>query len=80
MNYEDWKTEESWITKEFQFRDFRLALEFLKKVAEIAEQEMHHPEICLHSSNRVRIRVFTNNQNKITTADVKLANLINRID
>ena len=79
MNYEDWKTEESGITKEFQFRSYRSAMEFLNKVAEIAEKEKHHPDICLHANNRVYIRVFTHDQNKITTADVKLANLINRI-
>jgi 4a-hydroxytetrahydrobiopterin dehydratase len=34
-----------WILKEFKFKNFLEALEFVKKVATIAEEEQHHPNI-----------------------------------
>jgi 4a-hydroxytetrahydrobiopterin dehydratase len=34
-----------WISKEFKFKNFLEALEFVKKVAAIAEEEQHHPNI-----------------------------------
>jgi len=43
----NWKiTEDSkWIFKEFKFKNFLESLEFVKKVAGIAESEGHHPDI-----------------------------------
>ncbi len=31
------------IKREFQFKDFQQAMEFVKKVAEIADKQEHHP-------------------------------------
>jgi 4a-hydroxytetrahydrobiopterin dehydratase len=35
------------LERRFAFKDFLSALEFVKRVGELAEQEAHHPEICL---------------------------------
>src|SRR5688572_19796390 len=43
-----WKViEEHHLEKEFSFKDFREALEFTKKVGELAEEVGHHPDIYL---------------------------------
>lgn len=34
-----------WVSKEFTFKDFREAMGFANKVADIAESEGHHPDL-----------------------------------
>jgi len=40
-----WKLDKNTIRKEFTFKDFKEAMIFVNKVAEIAESEGHHPDI-----------------------------------
>ncbi len=47
------------IEKEFQFPDFKKALQFVNKVGQVAEKEGHHPNIFLHDWNRVKITLCT---------------------
>jgi 4a-hydroxytetrahydrobiopterin dehydratase len=53
-----WHIEGNKIVREFKFRDFVAAMKFVKQVAEIAEQEGHHPDIHI-SWNRVRMELTT---------------------
>lgn len=46
------------ISRLFKFKTFRQALDFVNKVAAIAEQEQHHPDIQINY-NRVRIDLTT---------------------
>ena len=46
------------ITKEFKFEDFVKAMEFVNKIAVIAEKEGHHPDISIHY-NKVDITLRT---------------------
>ncbi len=44
----DWEVEENKkIERKFKLKDFKEALEFTNKVGELAEEEGHHPSICL---------------------------------
>jgi 4a-hydroxytetrahydrobiopterin dehydratase len=43
------------ITKTFKFQDFIGAINFVNKVAEIAEGEGHHPDIHLTGYNKVKL-------------------------
>jgi len=57
---DDWTViDEKQIEKEFTFENFATALEFVNVVGEIAEDENHHPDILLHSWNKVKIRLWT---------------------
>lgn len=47
------------IVKEFEFADFEEALGFTNKVGELAEEEGHHPNIYIHSYNKVKIELWT---------------------
>jgi 4a-hydroxytetrahydrobiopterin dehydratase len=42
-----WKLEKGAIRKEYTFADFREAIAFVNKVADIAESEGHHPDIMI---------------------------------
>ncbi len=60
---EDWSLEEQFgiyqITKEYKFKNFKEAINFINKVADIAEAEGHHPDIYLYSYKRVKLTLYT---------------------
>jgi len=47
------------IEKEYKFKNFQEALNFVSKVGKIAEEEGHHPDIYLHNWNKVRLTLST---------------------
>src|SRR3989338_4102342 len=46
------------IQREFAFKNFKEAMAFVNKIAEIAESEGHHPDITIHY-NKVLIELST---------------------
>jgi len=60
------------ITKEFKFKDFVEAMKFVNTVAEIAEQEGHHPDIFI-SYNHVRFELTTHAIKGLSQNDFILA-------
>lgn len=61
------------IEREFKFKNFQLAMEFVNKVAEIAEKEGHHPDIFLHNWNKVKISLSTHAIKGLSENDFILA-------
>ena len=74
-----WAFMENQIGKEFQFKDFSEALNFVNKVGAIAEELNHHPDIYLHSWNKVNITVSTHDKGGVTEKDFQLAKKINEL-
>jgi 4a-hydroxytetrahydrobiopterin dehydratase len=60
------------LEKEYQFRNFRQALEFTNKVGELAEAQGHHPDIYL-AWGKVKLTVWTHKINGLTESDFVLA-------
>ena len=56
------------ISKQFKFKDFKEAMSFVNKVAEIAENEGHHPDIKI-SYNKVEIELTTHAIGGLSTND-----------
>ena len=47
-----WKVlENKRIRKKFPFENFRRGMAFAQEIALIAEQENHHPDLCIHYTN-----------------------------
>ena len=55
-----WSLEENGkrLNRTLEFADFREAMKFVNRVAEIAEAEGHHPDIAIHW-NRVELTLWT---------------------
>ena len=64
------------IEKEYKFKDFRQALDFVNKVGEIAESEGHHPDIYLHGWNKVKLTLTTHAIGGLSENDFILASKI----
>jgi 4a-hydroxytetrahydrobiopterin dehydratase len=71
-------TESRKIGKEFKFTNFVQAFGFMTKVAMEAEKMNHHPEWS-NVYNHVKIELITHDLGGISTYDVKLANIINKL-
>lgn len=63
------------ITREFKFGDFVKAMEFVNKVADVAEKEGHHPDIAIHY-NKVDITLWTHFINGLSINDFIIASKI----
>ena len=75
----DWKEKDNRLVKEFQFKNFKEDVEFVNKILPIAEKQEHHPDILLYEYKRVRVMIYTHDENRITDKDYKLAEAIDNI-
>ncbi len=67
-----WKRSENAITKTFKFESFRNAIVFVNRVASLADEMDHHPDIDIRYST-VMLRVTTHSAGGLTEKDLKLA-------
>jgi 4a-hydroxytetrahydrobiopterin dehydratase len=73
LDYPDWSLDDDGqIEVEYQFKNFSQAVFFLNAVALLAERANHHPNIQVHSYNKVAIQLMTHSVNGITDQDFDL--------
>ena len=69
----DWKViDGKKIQHQFEFKDFKEAIKFVNKIADIAESEGHHPDIYIFY-NKVNIELWTHAINGLFKNDFILA-------
>ncbi|MGQ1787259.1 MULTISPECIES: 4a-hydroxytetrahydrobiopterin dehydratase [unclassified Saccharicrinis] len=66
------------LQKEFRFKNFRSGMAFAQKIAEIAENENHHPDICIRYKE-VIVELSTHNIVGLSENDFILAAKIDEI-
>ena len=66
------------LKKDFKFKDFKSALDFVNKVGELAEEANHHPDINLTWGLDV-VWLTSHDEHTITDKDRKLAAKIDKI-
>ena len=74
----EWELEKKHIERLFEFDDFSQAIEFVNGVAEIAEEEDHHPEIDIRYS-KVKLTLSTHSEGGLTDLDFELAEKIDTL-
>lgn len=67
-----------WLSKEFTFKDFAEAMKFTNKVADIAEEEGHHPDLQI-SWGHVVVELTTHNIKGLSENDFIVAAKIDGI-
>ncbi len=75
---EGWAEVDGALEREFRFKDFREALDFVNRVGDAAEAADHHPDVAIHW-NRVTLRWWTHVKDAITERDHELARLTNTL-
>ena len=74
-----WELFEGALRRSYAFKDFIESMTFVLKVAFLAEQADHHPDIVINSS-RVTLTLSTHSVGGITEKDFALAKQINAIE
>ena len=74
----EWETDKKKIERTFEFDDFVAAIEFVDLVAEIAEEQEHHPDIEV-KDNKVKLSIHTHSKAGLTELDFQLAERIDTL-
>jgi 4a-hydroxytetrahydrobiopterin dehydratase len=69
---DEWSELNDSIQRTYQFKDFAAAIEFVNKVAALAEAMNHHPDILVRY-NKVTLTLSTHDAGGITEKDFALA-------
>lgn len=76
---EGWNLKDEQICKEYELNNFKEALDFVNKVGDAAEMLNHHPDIFIHSWNKVQITISTHSESGVTEKDFILAHKIEKL-
>jgi 4a-hydroxytetrahydrobiopterin dehydratase len=71
-----WREEGETLVRDYAFKDFVAAMAFVNRVAEVAEEVNHHPDILVHGWNQVRLTLTTHSEGKVTDSDHAMAQRI----
>src|SRR3954467_1946017 len=74
----EWELEKKHIERTFEFDDFADAINFVNAVAEVADEEEHHPDIDIRY-NKVRLVLSTHSKGGLTELDFGLAERIDTL-
>jgi 4a-hydroxytetrahydrobiopterin dehydratase len=74
----DWKKQSAEIRRTYQFKDFAGAMDFVNKVARVAEAANHHPDIDIRW-NKVTLALATHSEGGLTQNDFDLAKKIDAL-
>ncbi|QDS90653.1 4a-hydroxytetrahydrobiopterin dehydratase [Rosistilla ulvae] len=71
--------DEKWIRKQWNVKHFVQGMEFLNRVAEVAEQDGHHPDVHLIGYRKVNIELSTHAIGGLSENDFILAAKIDQV-
>ena len=74
-----WNEKDNTITKTFKFSSYLDGIDFVNEVANLSEQENHHPDITVGYC-KVTISLTTHDAGSLTEKDYKLAKLIDDLN
>ena len=74
-----WSEDGGTLVREFECKDFAGAMEFVNRVADLAEEANHHPDILIHGWNKVRLTLSTHSEGRVTEKDHALAERIDAL-
>ena len=73
-----WSREEDAITKSFRGKDFLASVDLVNRVASVAEEMGHHPDLAV-SWDTVKVTISTHSEGGLTAADFELAERIDAL-
>ncbi len=75
---EGWRRRGRMISRTFVFKTFLSGIDFVSRVARLAERANHHPDISIRY-NRIILGLTTHDYGGLTMRDFRLARQINRL-
>jgi 4a-hydroxytetrahydrobiopterin dehydratase len=74
-----WRQEGEALVRDYELDDFRAAMAFVNRVADLAEEVNHHPDILVHGWNKVRLTLTTHSEGRVTDNDRAMAERIDSL-
>jgi 4a-hydroxytetrahydrobiopterin dehydratase len=74
-----WRREGDEIVRQWQLENFAEAMAFVNRVADLAEEANHHPDILVHGWNKVRLSLTNHSAGGLTEADFEMADRIDKL-
>jgi len=68
----EWSQTGDTLQRTFRFDDFRAAMSFVERIAELAEQHQHHPDIMIRY-DKVTLSLTTHDAGGVTERDFQFA-------
>jgi 4a-hydroxytetrahydrobiopterin dehydratase len=75
----EWRQEGEALVRDFKFDDFAGAMAYVNRVADLAEEVNHHPDILVHGWNNVRLTLTTHSAGGLTSSDHEMARRIDKL-
>jgi 4a-hydroxytetrahydrobiopterin dehydratase len=69
----NWFIEGDSIVKNYVFVNFKEAMKFVNKLADLAEEMNHHPDIKIFNYRNVTVNLSTHSAGGVTLKDIELA-------
>jgi 4a-hydroxytetrahydrobiopterin dehydratase len=79
MEHINWETVNGKLVTNLKFKSQTELVEFLLKVANLADEMNHHPDCKIHKAFQLEISLFTHDKNELTDLDYQLAQKIDGI-
>jgi len=74
----NWGASKEKLEKTFKFKEFNDSIDFVNKVAKIAEQQNHHPDITINY-NKVKISITDHEKGGVSEKCHKLVKAIDKL-
>ncbi|MGO9955280.1 MAG: 4a-hydroxytetrahydrobiopterin dehydratase [Solirubrobacteraceae bacterium] len=74
-----WERKGDEIVRERRFDDFAEAIAFVNRVADVAEDANHHPDIFIHGWNKVKLSLTNHSAGGLTEMDFTMAGRFDKL-
>jgi 4a-hydroxytetrahydrobiopterin dehydratase len=74
-----WEVADGKLRRDVRVKNFRAAVALVNSIADIAEEQNHHPDLCIHGWNNVRIELYTHTAAGLSENDFIMAAKFNRL-
>jgi 4a-hydroxytetrahydrobiopterin dehydratase len=75
----DWRLEDGAIVRDLELDGFTAAIAMVNRIAELAEEANHHPDLLVHGYKRLRITLSTHSEGGVTANDLQMAERIDAL-
>ncbi len=76
---EQWRRDGEALVRDLKFDDFAQAMAYVNRVADLAEEVNHYPDILVHGWNHVRLTLTTHSAGTLTDNDYEMARKIDQL-